>query len=287
MIDSDATELGGYLRSRREAVSPADVGLPVGSRRRTPGLRRAELATLAGISVDYLIRLEQGRDRHPSAQVLAALADALRLGEDERDLLRRFSIHSQGAELCPRAVPPARTVRPTVQALLDRLEPSPAFVVNRLTDVLAWTAGYDALVRAMGVLDRTPPNLLHFTFGDPRARAAYPDWAAVADEQVGNLRASCRADDAEAEAVAAELTEAAPDEFPRRWTDRPVASGRSGTRRLVHPEVGELRVDVETMQLPDPEDQHLVVYLPADEATAGAFDRLTGRRPGALRAVSG
>ena len=287
MIDSDATELGGYLRSRREAVSPADVGLPVGSRRRTPGLRRAELATLAGISVDYLIRLEQGRDRHPSAQVLAALADALRLGEDERDLLRRFSIHSQGAELCPRAVPPARTVRPTVRALLERLEPSPAFVVNRLTDLLAWTEGFAVVAEPIGLLDRPRPNLLRFTFEDPRARTAYPDWGDIAAEQVGDLRDALWSDDPEGNDLVAALTTAGGGDFTDRWEARPVVGRRTGTRRLVHPEVGELRLAFETMQLPDPDDQRLVVYLPADDATATALDRLSGRRPGALRAVSG
>ncbi len=122
-------ELGTFLRSRREAITPAEVGLPVGTRRRTPGLRRAELATLGGISVDYLIRLEQGRDTHPSAQVLAALADALRLSDDDLSYLRRLAAVTQGTELCPQAMAAARTVRPTVRAMLEHLEPAPAFVL--------------------------------------------------------------------------------------------------------------------------------------------------------------
>jgi transcriptional regulator with XRE-family HTH domain len=167
-------ELGAFLRSRREAVTPAEVGLPGGARRRTPGLRRAELATLAGVSVDYLIRIEQGRDTHPSPQVLAALADALRLGEDDRNHLRQLSIISSGSELCPHARAAARAVRPTVHAVLEQLEPAPALVVNHLTDVLAWTAGYERLARPLGILDGDEPNLLWFTFTDERARAAYP-----------------------------------------------------------------------------------------------------------------
>lgn len=117
-------ELGSFLRSRREAVSPAEVGLPEGPRRRTPGLRRAELATLAGVSVDYLIRLEQGRDTHPSTQVLAALAEALRLSDDDREYLWSLAVISNGGtELCcPQAKATARTVRPTVQAILDQLD---------------------------------------------------------------------------------------------------------------------------------------------------------------------
>lgn len=285
VIGTDITELGAYLRSRREATSPTDVGLPVGPRRRTPGLRRAELATLAGISVDYLIRLEQGRDRNPSAQVLAALADALRLGEDERDLLRVFSVHAGGGELCPATVPPARAVRPTVQALLDRLEPAPAFVLNRLTDLLAWTEAYARIAGPLGVLDADRPNLMRFTFADPRARAVYPDWDAVADEQVGNLRSGLRCDDDDGDRLVAQLTEVGGAAFLDRWAARPVARKRTGVKRMVHPEVGELRLSFETLQLPDADDQRLVVYLPADEATAAGLDRLAGRRPGALRAV--
>lgn len=285
MIDSDIAEFGSYLRSRREAVSPADVGLPVGTRRRTPGLRRAELATLAGISIDYLIRLEQGRDRNPSAQVLAALADALGMGEEERDVLRRFTMHASGSELCPAVTAPARTVRPTVQALLDRLEPAPAMVLNRLTDLLAWTDGYAQVAGPLGILDREQPSLVRFTFEDPRARHAYPDWDRVADEQVGNLREALRADDPEGAALAADLAAVGGEAFTSRWAARPVLRKRTGIKHLVHPEVGELRVAFETLQLPDADDQRLVVYLPADEATATALDRLTGRQPGALRAV--
>lgn len=287
MIDSDPTELGGFLRSRREAVSPSDVGLPVGTRRRTPGLRRAELATLAGISVDYLIRLEQGRDRRPSAQVLAALADALRLSDDEREVLRRFSIHTTGAELCPAVTPPARAVRPTVRAILDQLEPAPAAVLNKLTDLLAWTDGYARLAGPVGILDGDVPNLVRFTFDDARARTAYPDWDAIADEQVAHLRDALRADDPDATALVELLTAAGGREFTDRWGARPVLHRRSGVTRIVHPAEGELRVAFETLQLPDADDQRLVVYLAADQATSSALDRLTGRQPGALHAVSG
>ncbi|MCF6526557.1 helix-turn-helix domain-containing protein, partial [Streptomyces sp. JJ36] len=147
-------ELGRYLRARREAVTPADVGLPPGTRRRTPGLRRAELATLAGVSVEYLTRLEQGRDRHPSAQVLGALADALRLPSAERVRLRQVAKAVGGHPgPCPAAEPPARAVRPTVRALLERLEPTPAVLLNRLSEVLAHTTGYARLVAPLGVLD--------------------------------------------------------------------------------------------------------------------------------------
>ncbi|HET6949136.1 MAG TPA: helix-turn-helix domain-containing protein [Acidimicrobiales bacterium] len=275
-------------RCRAEATSPADVGLPTGSRRRTPGLRRAELATLAGISVDYLIRLEQGRDRRPSAQVLAALADALRLGDDDRELLRRFAAHNAGAELCPSAAAPARSVRPTVRALLAGLEPAAAFVLNRLSDLLAWTDGYARIAGPLGVLDGPDgeaPNLVRYTFADPRARIAYPDWDAIADEQVANLRAAVRPDVPRDHDLVTHLAAAGGADFTDRWAARPVVRKRTGTKRVAHPEVGELRLAFETLQLADADDQRLVVYLPGDEATAAALDRLAGRHPGALRAV--
>ncbi|MBX6768536.1 MAG: helix-turn-helix domain-containing protein, partial [Actinomadura rubrobrunea] len=178
-------QLGAFLRSRREAVTPGDVGLPAGPRRRTPGLRRAELATLSGVSVDYLTRLEQGRDRHPSPQILAALADALRLSPDERVQLRDLAKAASGADiLCPGAVPPERQVRPTMRALLERLDSTPAVLLNRLGDVLAHTSSYERLAGPIGLLDGEPPNQARFVFADERARAAYPDWDRVADARV-------------------------------------------------------------------------------------------------------
>ncbi len=115
-------ELGGFIRSRRESITPAEVGLPTGGRCRTPGLRREELATISGVSVDYLIRLEQGRDRNPSASVVGALADALQLDHDERVHLNRLATITSSPELCPARIPPARSIRPPVRAVLDRLE---------------------------------------------------------------------------------------------------------------------------------------------------------------------
>jgi transcriptional regulator with XRE-family HTH domain len=278
-------ELGSFLRSRREALTPADVGLPVGPRRRTPGLRRAEVATLAGVSVDYLIRLEQGRDTHPSTQVLAALADALRLSEDDLDHLRKLAAISHGAELCPAQQAAARAVRPTVRTLLEQLEPAPAFVINHLGDLLAWTEGYDRLVRPVGLLDDDAPNLMWFTFADERARAAYPDWDDIADEQVANLHA-LRHGDTEADAFAARLALAAGASFTDRWERRPVGQKRTGVKALSHPEVGVLRLAFETLDLPDADRQRLVVYLPADAATAEGLVRLAGRHPVGLRSVS-
>ena len=279
------SELSAFLRGRREAVTPADVGLPTGARRRTPGLRRAELATLAGVSVEYLTRLEQGRDRHPSAQILGALADALRLSGAERMHLIMLSKAGNGLGLpCGAVEPPARSVRPTVRALLDRLEPTPAYVANRLDDVLAFTTGYELLAGPIGLLDGERPTLVRFVFTDRRARAAYPEWDRVAGERAASLPVATRHADPHLAALIDELTVTAGAAF----ADRLKAANppqRTGVERLAHPGVGELRLAYETLTLPDADDQRLIVYLPADDASSVALDRLTGRRPGALRPV--
>lgn len=278
-------ELGDFLRTRREAVTPDQVGLPAGGRRRTPGLRRAELATLAGISVEYLARLEQGRDRHPSGQVIAALAGALRLSAGERAHLRNLAKTSGGFS-CVAAEPPARAVRPTVRAVLDRLEPAPAVVLNRLSDVLAHTTAYERIAAPIGLLDGRPPNLIRFLFTDPRARAAYPDWARAADDQVAELRMGSANGDPHVTALVDELSAAAGTAFTDRLAAPPGVPARSGVERVVHPDAGELRLAYETLDLPAADGQRIVVHLPADDATATALDHLAGRRPGALRRVA-
>jgi transcriptional regulator with XRE-family HTH domain len=275
--------LGDFLRSRREALSPAALGLPAGPRRRTPGLRRAELATLAGISVEYLTRLEQGRDRNPSTQVLGALADALKLSVDQRIRLRILAKTADGGFPCYAVPPPARAVRPTVRALLDRLEPAPAYVANRIGDVLAFTTGFQRLAGPLGLLDADPPNLARFLFTDPRARSVYPDWALVADAQAAALNPELGTPDPHAAELTDELTVTAGAAFSDRLRRVSGGAPRTGVERLCHPVAGELRLAYETLVLPDADDQRLVVYLPEDDATAAALDHLAGRRPGALR----
>ncbi|MAT05050.1 MAG: transcriptional regulator, partial [Acidimicrobiaceae bacterium] len=266
-------ELGAFIRARREALRPEAVGLPAGTRRRTPGLRRAELAVLAGLSVDYLVRIEQGRDRRPSGQVLMALADALRLDESERQHLKRLGAMTAAPEFCGERPPAATEIRATVRTLLDRLEPAPALVLNHLSDILAWTTTYDRLARPLGILDHDPPSLLRYTFGDPRAATTYPEWSRVADEQVANLRALVWSTSGEADLID-ELGELGGDEFARRWRAHPVEAKGVGSKRIVHPDVGELHLRFETMALADGDGQRLVVYLPGDEVTAQRLDQL-------------
>jgi transcriptional regulator with XRE-family HTH domain len=280
-------ELGAFLRSRREAVSPAEAGLPIGPRRRTPGLRRSELATLAGVSVEYVTRLEQGRDRNPSPQVLGALADALHLTVRDRILLRRLAKEA-GSDVvfCAQAVPPTRTVRTGLHAMLDRLEPTPAVLLNWIGDILAYTAGYERLARPLGLLDARRPNMLRYVFTDERARTAFPDWDRLADEQVAHLRHEAAVQDPYVAALADELTVTAGAPFSDRLAAVPAMPRRTGADLVVHPEAGTLRLAYETLALPD-DGQRMVVHLPADDATATALDRLNGRQPGALRAVTG
>ncbi|MFD3945316.1 helix-turn-helix domain-containing protein [Streptomyces sp. NPDC058579] len=280
-------ELGAFLRARREALTPAEAGLPAGTRRRTPGLRRAELAMLAGISVEYLARLEQGRDRNPSAQVLGALSDALRLPLDARVHMRRLSKSHGHNHICSAAPAPAREVRSTVRALLDRLGETPAAVTNMLGETVAYSDGYARLAGPVGLLDGDPPSLPRYVFTDPRAREVYPDWDRVADQQVAALYFGITGSDPTMADLARELTITAGAPFSDRLASSGVLPDRSGVERLIHPEVGELRLAYEILELAETDGQHLVVRLPADEASSAALDRLVGRRPGTLRAVGG
>lgn len=282
------SELAEFLRSRRERLSPADVGIADTGRRRTPGLRREEVATLAGVSIDYLIRLEQGRDTNPSPAVLGALATALRLDDDEKRYLGMIG-HDHASGLCPSTTTSGRDVPATVLQLLDRLEPSPAFVAGPFGDLLAWTDAFERLVAPLGFLDAGMRNLARYVFLHPSAREVHPDWDAAADEQVQRLRAASMRwmrDDAMA-ALVAELGDV--PEFAARWSDHEVAEKRRGTKRLAHPELGVLHLAYEVMTLADDDEQRLVTWLPADDRTATALDGLAASSapssPARLRVV--
>ena len=284
------TTVAEFLRARREQLQPGDVGLPDNGRRRTPGLRREEVATLAGVSIDYLIRLEQGRDTRPSPSVIAALADALRLDDGQRRQLYTLAMISQSGELCPAARPLARAVAPTVVALLQGLGATPAFVVGPTNDVLAWNHAWEWLVRPLGMLDGATPNLARHVFLHPSARTVYPDWLAVADQQVSRLRtASARwGDDHDFAALIDELQTAS--SFVERWSAFAATEKRRGTTRIVHPDIGELHLNYEVLLLPDDiDEQRLITWLPADEVTAtallGAGNQVVPSSPAQLRVI--
>jgi transcriptional regulator with XRE-family HTH domain len=283
------TSVAEFLRARREQLQPADVGLPDNGRRRTPGLRREEVATLAGISIDYLVRLEQGRDTRPSASVIAALADALRLDEDGRRQLSMLALVDQKSVLCPAAGSLARVVVPTVKVLLERLGTTPAFVVGPANDVLAGNHAWGLLVRPLGMLEGAEPNLARYVFLHWAARAVYPDWTAAADDQVGRLRAATArwGDNERFTKLMNELREA-PD-FVERWSRFATVEKRRGATRILHPDFGHLRINYEVLLPDEVDEQRLITWLPADDSTADAFaslgDTTTPSSPAQLRVI--
>lgn len=278
-----STPLGEFLRARRDATRPESLGLrPDPGPRRVPGLRRSELAALAGISVEYLVRLEQGRDRSPSISVITALAAALRLGGAERDHFVHLAKVSSSST-CLRALPePRREVRPAVRALLDQLEPGIAYLTNVLGDVLAHTSGFDLLAGPTGLLDGPAPNLTRFVFTDERSRAAFPDWARFADECAAAL--GLGPPDGPTGRLVTELTARAGPAFTGRLHRHQVPDG--AVHRWRHPAAGELRLVREVLELPAGDAQQVVVLLPVDEATAAALDGLRRTAGGPLRAVT-
>jgi transcriptional regulator with XRE-family HTH domain len=262
-------ELADFLRRCRARLAPTDVGLAGGARRRTPGLRREEVAQLAGMSVDYYARLEQARGSHPSRQMLTALARALRLTADERDHL----FHLAGEEP-PRETGGTGHVRPGLLLVLDRLHDTPAQVVGDLGDVLAQNPMAAAL---HGDASARPPhqrNIIRRLFTDTEAPARFPaeDHETLARAHVAHLRAvlAARPDDPRAAALVAELRAASPL-FARLWAEHRVAVRRSDVKRILHPVVGELELDCEVL-LSAGHDQQLIVYT-ARPGTA-SYERL-------------
>lgn len=272
-----STPLGDYLRARRDATTPSAAGLPGGERRRAPGLRRSEVAALAGISVEYLVRIEQGRDRNPSPSVMNALADALRLDAAEREHLIHVMCSSgtRGAAVQP----PRLAVRPTIRKLLAQIEPGVAYVTNRLGDLLAYTESFELLARPLGLLDGSVPNLTRFVFADERARRVFPEWGLVADEQALSLPFATPSE--RSDQLVADLSALAGSEFTRRLHSHGLP--RSIRQLWSHPVAGELCFDRETLELPAADVQQLVVLLPGDEATQSALNRLN--RGGGLALV--
>lgn len=276
------TPLGDFIRAKRDSTQPESLGLPDHGRRRSPGLRRLDLATRAGISVEYLTRMEQGRDRNPSVAVVNALADALGLDPSERTHLRYLAKITGGvcsAHLRP--APSRREVRPSVLATLRLLEPGIALVTNRLGDILAHTEAFRVVTTGTGLLDGDAPNLTRYVFTDPRARTFFADWDDVADEQAFDVWLGPSVENSEW--FTAELAPVAGPDFTRRLNRHVVP--RRGAIRLHHTSGAELHLLRETLELQE-DAQQLVVYLPADEKTAEAVGHLLHGPRGLLRAIS-
>jgi len=253
--------LAGFLQSRRARIQPEDLGLRPYGRRRVPGLRREEVAQLAGVSVDYYIRLEQGRSNHVSDAVLDGVARVLRLDPTERAHLRNLARqqHERPARTRGPGGPPAG-VRPGVQLLLDNLADRPALVFGSRMEVLAWNDLGGAL---HDVTDepgsRDMPRRVFLDL--PHSSARYPDWTAVAAEIVSYLRlqAGQYPDDPQLAAVISDLRANSGD-FRRLWADHQVAAKTYGRKRISHPAAGELSLTYETLALPSDPRQTMIVY---------------------------
>jgi transcriptional regulator with XRE-family HTH domain len=275
------TPLGDFIRAKRDSIQPDSLGLPDRGRRRSPGLRRSDLATRAGVSVEYLTRIEQGRDRNPSVAVVNSLADALSLAPSERNHLRYLAKITGGeCTAHTQPVPSRRDVRPSVLETLRLLDPGIAVVMNRLGDVLAYTSGYALVMDGIGLLDADKPNLTRYVFINPGARTFFADWDDVADEQAFDLWLAPSLENSEW--LTAELTPIAGPDFTQRM-NRHIVPPR-GVLRLNHPSGHELRLLRETLDLSS-DAQQLVVFLPADEGTAQSIEQLRRRPTGRLRAI--
>lgn len=274
---ADRSELADFLRTRRNRLQPSDVGLPDGLNRRAPGLRRQEVAQLAGISVDYYIRLEQARGARPSRQVLGAVARALMLTADEREYLYRMA-----GEQPPAIAGPNRTVPSSARVILDSLT-TPAYLVDATYEVLAWNR---AAVPFIGDLDRVPGherNMARWMF---QQAADHPQWSEedirrFAQGTVADLRAAYARypGNPALAALVTELLGTAP-RFAEMWRAHEVEVRRGYHKRIQHPELGKLEFECQVLNISDT-DQRLIVYCPAPGSrTAAVFHSLAGQAAG-------
>lgn len=266
-------ELAGFLRSRRAKLRPTEVGLPDGVRRRTPGLRRQEVAQLAGMSIDYYIRLEQGRGPHPSRQVLAALARALLLTRDEREYLFRIA-----GESPPPSAGPSREVTPGLRHLLDAMTETPAYLVDASYDVLAWNRLATWFVGELSAVPAGERNMVRWMFRQPGAHWDDPEVLRFVRTSVADLRAAYGRwpGDPAIAALVTELLGVSP-RFAALWAEHDVAERRPTVKRFTHPELGPLEFECRVLHVPET-DQRLIVYVPEPGSpTQAAFRHLAER----------
>lgn len=253
-------ELSEFLRTRRARLQPQDVGLPsYGRHRRVPGLRREELAQLAGVSVAYYTRLEQGNGRNVSAEVLDAIARALRLTDAEHAHLMHLAKPTAHKK---KRVPRTQAMRPAVGQLMDAMDGVPAYVVGRRSDILGWNRMAAALFGDWGRLPAEERNWARLVFLDEHMRELFSDtWAQKASDIVSFLRmdAGCYPNDPLLSVLVGELSVKS-EEFRRLWATHDVREKGHGVKRLRHPLVGELALSFETMRLTDDTEQSLVTY---------------------------
>lgn len=275
--DRPVTELGEFLRSRRDRISPDDVGVRSYGRRRVPGLRREELAQLAGVSVTYLTRLEQGQSQNASDAVIEALARALRLDADER--VHLFALSHPAPAKRPRASKP-ETAKRGAEQLLHSMGDVPAVLLGRFNDILAWNrAGHLMLA---GHLDYEAPsrsadrpNQIKMLFLDEHTRDLYVDWEDEAARAVASMRyvAAQFADDRRLATLVGELSMHSP-EFASLWVGHAVRLCTSGSKRFRHPEVGELELGYEVLHLPEGNGQRILTHTAEPGSASFAALRL-------------
>jgi transcriptional regulator with XRE-family HTH domain len=281
---STGQTLGEFLQSRRAKVSPGDVGLYEGRRRRVQGLRREELAVLAGLSTDYYARLEQGRHSHPSPGVLDAVANVLRLSTAERDYLHRL------ARPAWKPVPGA-VVRPETLKVMSALGTTPVLLIGPHMDILASNSAVRQLYADFDALPADERNAIRWMLTSPETQQLHGEqWAGITAELIGmmRLRFGRQPRDAIAQRLVAELS--AESEFFRRvWLDQTVATGNRPVKRFHHPEAGTIDVAVEILDVSNSYEQHLVVFVPAPgSADERAWRDVTSRTAGpGVTAITG
>ena len=266
-------EIRNFLTSRRGKITPEQTGLPAyGGRRRVLGLRREEVALLAGVSVDYYTRLERGDLRGVSETVLDAVANALHLDEPERDQLINLAQAANSTQRVRRR-PPQDGVRPTIQRILDAMTGAPAYVRNGRRDILAANRLGYALYSELYLDPARPVNIARFVFLNPRARTFFLDWPTAANDIVAALRAEAGKSpyDRELSGLVGELSTRS-EEFASRWAAQNVRFHRSGFKAIHHPIVGDLHLTFEVMDLPADPGLSLVVY--SAEPGSGSQDAL-------------
>ncbi len=263
---------GEFLRSRRQRLTPSDVGLPDGFRRRTPGLRREEVALLAGVGATWYTWLEQGRDVRPSAEVLSALAEALRLDAAER---RHLYILNDRPPPEPWPTGPERVEQPLLR-MLDNLTSQPAYVLGRRWDVLAWNRAAELLFGDYGKLDGDARNIMHIVFANKAHRRLLVDWQEVAETSLAMFRAdSARyAGDPDFERLIGTLKRVSP-EFRELWPRQDVLRSLGSHKRIKHPVAGRMTFEYTSFAVMGQADMKLIVYTPLDrDETAEKLDAL-------------
>jgi transcriptional regulator with XRE-family HTH domain len=264
-----------FLATRRARISPQQVGLPThGANRRVPGLRREEVAVLAGVSIDYYTRLERGNLNGVSDSVLEAVARALQLDEAERAHLLDLARTANNTASARRCRPTQQRVRPGMQRLLDAMTDAPAFIRNGRLDVVAANQLGRALYAPVFSDPANPTNLARFTFVDPQAPAFFPDWDDVANTTVALLRVEAGRDpgDRNLSDLVGELATRS-DEFRTRWAAHNVRLHDHGDKRFHHPVVGDLTLSFE--ELPLPADTGLTMTAFTAEPDTAAHDAIT------------